>query len=317
MCGDCINPLCWPVLRRLRLDETIRALPHARLERVEFVNADTQTITIQLRQGAEIAIKRSLFDSALLQRARELGAEVREATTVTALHRANDSWTIQLASGEQLRARILVAADGRNSTIARLLGCLPRTTKERVGLQAHIPLPQNFGNKVVLQLLPGGYSGQAPVNETELNLCLVGKASALPHLRSWATERFNLPRDQTWRTVTPLARRAVSSAHRNLFFVGDAARVVEPFTGEGIAYALNSGEIAASLAARLTEGEPSWRTRHAYGRAFKAIYRERLWINRLTRAAVTSPRIGALAFKIAKHNHALVRLLTSKIVGTP
>jgi Dehydrogenases (flavoproteins) len=54
--------------------------------------------------------------------------------------------------------------------------------------------------------------------------------------------------DQGWRTITPLTRSPVPSAHENLFFVGDAARVVEPFTGEGIYYALRSGELAANAA---------------------------------------------------------------------
>ena len=48
-----------------------------------------------------------------------------------------------------------------------------------MALQAHIPLPRDFGNRVVLQFLPGGYSGQAPVNERELNLCLVGRAATI------------------------------------------------------------------------------------------------------------------------------------------
>src|SRR5262249_54201642 len=191
-------------------------------------------------QDGEIAVKRSVFDALLLDRARHLGAQIRETKTLTSLEKTNGNWKLTIADSFACRAQVLVAADGRNSSVARLCGLLPRIGKDRVALQAHIALPRDFGNKVVLQLLPGGYSGQAPVSENELNLCLVGKPKSIRTLQKWATKRFALSAGQQWRTITPLARAAVSPAHGNLLFAGDAARVVEPFTGEGIFYALRS-----------------------------------------------------------------------------
>src|SRR5947207_2922079 len=145
VCGDCLNPECWPILRRLGIDQRVRVLPHGALDWVEFIN-------------------------------------VRD-------------------------------------------------------VHLRVDLPRDFGNRVVLQLLPGGYSGQAPVNDTELNLCLVGRPKSIRALQHWATQYFNLGSTQTWRTITPLMRSALPPARENVLFVGDAARVVEPFTGEGIFYA--------------------------------------------------------------------------------
>src|SRR5207253_42629 len=88
--------------------------------------------------------------------------------------------------GDSFSAQVLVGADGRNSTVARLWNLLPHPTRERVALQAHVPLPQNFGRRIVLQFLPQGYSGQAPVNDAELNLCLVGTPPTISELRQWA-----------------------------------------------------------------------------------------------------------------------------------
>src|SRR4029453_5358478 len=211
---------------------------------------------VDLPSGAdcEISVKRSLFDDLLLRRASELGADVHEQITVTGLSR-NDHWNIETASGETFHARMLIGADGRNSTVAHLCNLLPRPARERVALQAHIPLPLGFGNRIVLQFLREGYSGQAPVNETQLNLCLVGTPPTISTLRKWAERQFDLPANQPWRNITPVTRSPVPSAHENLFFVGDAARVVEPFTGEGIYYALRSGELAANAVARIVRGE--------------------------------------------------------------
>jgi len=154
VCGDCLNPACWPILRRLELAERVRSSPHGKLRRVEFIGIGGRRVSVELPAGddAEIAIKRSRFDQLLLDRAREAGASVIESTTITALSSPDprtDHWKI--SAGEKVfQARTLVAADGRNSTVARLCGLLPRNAKERIALQTHLPLPAGFGDRVVL-----------------------------------------------------------------------------------------------------------------------------------------------------------------------
>src|SRR5947199_5920817 len=313
VCGDCLNPSCWPVIERLGLTQKLLSLPHSKLSSVEFISIDGRAVIVDLPSGAdrEISVKRSLFDDLLLRRAHELGAEIRDQTTVTALN-CNSDWRIETAPEEMFYARILIGADGRNSTVARLCNLLPRPARERVALQAHVPLPRDFGNRVVLQFLPEGYSGQAPVNETELNLCLVGTPPTISRLRRWAERHFEITSDQPWRTITPLTRSPVSCAHENLFFLGDAARVVEPFTGEGIYYAIRSGELAANAIVKILRGErPALRQ---FVRAHRAMYRGRLWVNRLARTAVLSPKTASRFVQVARFSPTIMRLLTTKIV---
>jgi flavin-dependent dehydrogenase len=316
VCGDCLNPSCWPVLERLALADRVRDLPHSKLCSVEFISINGRGVTVDLPSGAdgEISVKRSLFDDLLLRRAGELGVNVREQTTVTGLSR-DDHWTIETSSGDSFQARLLIGADGRNSTVAHLCNLLPRPARERVALQAHIPLPRDFGNRIVLQFLREGYSGQASVNETQLNLCLVGTPPTISKLRRWAERKFQLPADQGWRTITPLTRSPVPSAHDNLFFIGDAARVVEPFTGEGIYYALRSGELAAKTVAKILRGDDRNSALREFGRAYAQMYRGRLWINRLAREAVLRPQLGSFFVHAARINPSILKLLTGKIVS--
>jgi geranylgeranyl reductase family protein len=321
VCGDCLNPACWPILRRLELAEGVRSSAHGKLDRVEFIGINGRRLSIELPRGdnSEIAIKRSLFDQLLLDRARELGATVFENTTVTALSSPDprkDHWSI--SAGEQtIRSRALVAADGRNSSVARLCGLLPRIAKERIALQTHLPLPPKFGDRVVLEFRPEGYSGQAPVGGDELNLCLVSVASRMPALRAWAEARFKISPDHAWRTITPLTRAPIRAGQPSLFLVGDAARVVEPFTGEGIYYALASGELAAkAIALQPSEGSAE-DVSVAYSAAHAQLYRGRLWINRLARAAVLSPRVASALLEVVRFEPGLLRLVTAKIAGKP
>ena len=297
VCGDCVNPACWPILDRVQLCERVRALPHSRIEEVEFIGVNGRSVRHDI--CGEIAIKRSVFDHLLLTRARELGAEIREGVTVTALEKA---WSIQ-TTGETFRARTLVAADGRNSTVARLLGLLPSAEKDRVGVQTHFSAPHDFGNRVVMRFLPRGYCGLASVGDGQVNLCLVSTARHIGEIKAWAAREFSLPPEQEWRTITPLARAAVPAAHANLLLVGDAARVVEPFTGEGIYYALASGELAAR---HLISGNPD-----GYAEAHAQLYRGRLWINQLAKQAVLHPRLATLALRFPT----VLRLLTTKVTS--
>ncbi len=168
VCGDCLNPSVWPVMERLGLAERVRQLAHAILSTVEFIAIGGRKVAVDLPSGeeGEISIKRSLFDALLLSRAREFGAQIYEETAVTALTGGTNGsdWKIHTNRGPIFAARTLVGADGRNSTIARLCNLLPRLARERVALQAHIPLPPGFGDRVVLQskIIPGARSLRSP-----------------------------------------------------------------------------------------------------------------------------------------------------------
>src|ERR1700752_4229796 len=84
VCGDCLNPSCWPVLGRLGLTYRVRDLSHSNLDSVQFIAICGRNVIVDLPSGndSELSVKRSLFDDLLLKRARELGAHVREETTV-------------------------------------------------------------------------------------------------------------------------------------------------------------------------------------------------------------------------------------------
>jgi geranylgeranyl reductase family protein len=315
VCGDCVNPACWQVLEHIGVAQEVWDSRSAALRGVEFIAIGGHKLRLDfaLNERDMIAIKRSQFDNILLNRARELGAQIHEEATVVSLRQTRDSdWKIDIVR-ETLLTRILVGADGRNSTVARLCNLLPPSERDRIALQAHIPLPRDFGNRIVLQFLPEGYSGQAPVNDRELNLCLVGLPPTISSLRAWAERQFDLPANQTWRTITPLTRAPITARRENLFLIGDAARVVEPFTGEGIYYALRSGELAANAIVKIVRGEDRQSTVSEFARAHRAMYCGRLWINQLARTAVLHPRFASslLAMPISAP---ILRTFTRKIV---
>jgi len=89
---------------------------------------------------------------------------------------------------------------------------------------------------------------------------------------------------------------------------------VEPFTGEGIYYALASGALAADAIISQNNGRDKAEIAATYSAAHAQLYRGRLWINRLARAAVLSPRVASILLEVARFQPALLRLLTAKVV---
>ncbi len=306
VCGDCLNPSVWPILDRLGLGARLRALPHVAVSEVSYHGIAGRPLIFPIAAGAEIVVKRRDLDALLVQRAVELGAEFRDNIAVT---RLTPGWTVE-ANGERIGAPLLFAADGRNSTVARFAGRLPVSKRERTAIQCHCPRPSWHGNAVRMLFYREGYGGTAPVSAEEMNLCLVARPGDLARVRQRAEREFGIGGATEWRTIAPLARRdARDIAGDNLFLLGDAARVVEPFTGEGIYYAMRSGELAADAVAGGADSEA------AYRRAHREMYRGRLWVNRVARLAGLHPRVTSMALRTFRIWPAPLGALTAKVVG--
>ena len=308
VCGDCLNPMALPVLDALGLSQRLLSLPHARLREVEFIGCWGRRVAVPLPSNgpAEIAIRRSHLDELLLNRAAELGTEVRQETAVTRIERRGDGWELTTGYGS-ITCRWLVAADGRNSTVARLLGMLPNARKDRVGLQTHLPLPSDLQGRVRMQFVRQGYTGIADIGDDTANLCLVARPQDLDAIRAWALTRYNLTDSQEWRSTTPLARDPIAPVHDRLLLIGDVARVVEPFTGEGIAYAL----LTAAAAGKALVAEQTAQ----YEMAHREIYAGRLWVNHLARFACLHPHSASALIQLARFHPGVLSFLTRKVVG--
>jgi geranylgeranyl reductase family protein len=309
VCGDCLNPACWEVFDRVGIASRIAALPSSRLQWVEFVNLRGIRIRRRLPQNqpGEIAVRRRLLDDALLSRAQELGAEIWHGEPVTGLA---EGWRVQTET-RLAHARFLIAADGRNSSVARFLGHFPQTRTDRIAYQTHFAA--NWEPHVALELWPQGYLGRQTVDQHTAGICVVSRPARAEEFRRTVARRFGLPSDHRWNSIAPLSRKPLETHHENLFYVGDAARVVEPFTGEGILYALKSGLLAAETIRRSIPHRTD--CRREYWEAHRRLYSGRLWINRLARWSVLHPRLSSNVLELLHFFPGPLRFLTEKVVG--
>jgi geranylgeranyl reductase family protein len=215
-------------------------------------------------------VNRAEFDARLVAAAQEAGAVLRTGAGVARVEQHGaavpDRRTVAvvLNDGETLLARAVVGADGRAGRIGAHVGVELELVD--LGLEAEIPVPEtvaaDWAGRAHLDWgpLPGSYGWVFPKGDTLTVGVIAAKGEGA------ATKRYlddfiarlglagfepevssgHLTRCRTHNS--PLSRGRVVVA-------GDAAGLLEPWTREGISYALRSGRLAGEWAVRIAEAQ--------------------------------------------------------------
>ncbi len=201
-----------------------------------------------------IMTQRSRLDQYMVEQAIGVGAEFRDGSAV----RDVDQSTITLSNGDIHEAPVIVAADGANGIVRRALG-LPKL-RGAVALEGNASrLDQRAGKRwsdaVGLELgsMPGGYGWVFPKDD-HCNVGLGGFPAAAPRLRQELSLYANVESfDAAGLTALrghhlPLREPNSALVCGRVAFVGDAAGLVDPLSGEGIGNAIRSAQLAAGAA---------------------------------------------------------------------
>ncbi|SDM45307.1 geranylgeranyl reductase family [Streptomyces wuyuanensis] len=213
-------------------------------------------------------INRPEFDAALVQHAEKAGAVLRTGVTVSRVEQHGSAVpdrrtvAVVLADGETVLARAVVGADGSAGRIGAHVGV--KTDQVDLGLEAEIPVPatvaEDWAGRVLIDWgpMPGSYGWVFPKGD----VLTVGVISARGE--GAATKRYL--EDFIARLGLAGFEPAVSSGHLTrcrsddsplsrgrVLVCGDAAGLLEPWTREGISFALRSGRLAGEWAVRIAE----------------------------------------------------------------
>lgn len=264
-----------------------------------------------------LAISRHTLDAILVDCARAAGAHVREHIRVVDLVRDGARVigvrAIGSASTEafELRAPIIVGADGLRSIVARRLD-LARQSRwpRRIAIVAHYRGVAAVGPSGEMHVERDGYLGLADVGGGLTNVALVVPASraqsaAQPtFIDTWIGRRAHLaPRFASARRVEPpritgpFARSSVRAWAPGAALVGDAVDFFDPFSGEGIYTALRGGELLAPYLCEAARGHGATPARRAdtalaaYDRCRRHEFRGKWAVERLIALAVAWPSL--------------------------
>lgn len=235
------------------------------------IEADVPEVGFSLRMGRVTRVRtkapfvamvdRERFDQANVDAAKEAGAEFRDSANVRSLADEDGHTRLTLADGETLLARVVIGADGSGGRVGRHVGVVVARTD--LGLEVEVPRrPEHATTGVLLDWgpRPGTYAWVFPKEKT-LTVGVIERKGhgeqTRAYLDDWL-ERLDLhPTDEDrssghltqWRGAqSPLRRGTVVLA-------GETAGLLEPWTREGISFALRSGEWAGIAAAAHTRGD--------------------------------------------------------------
>ncbi|WP_204113071.1 geranylgeranyl reductase family protein [Shimia biformata] len=214
-------------------------------------------------EGRELAVLRDVpplhltmrvdLDTDLFRRAINAGAIDVTGQPVASVQGA----TVTLRSGATLTAKVLIGADGVNSIVARALFGAP-FDKGRIGFGLEIEAPPNALDPTPLPLridfgaAVWGYGWSFPKRNTT-TIGVGGLHAPNPdmkdHMRRYL-RGFGLDPDAVpiKGHYLPFGDFRPVPGRRNVLLAGDAAGLVDPITGEGIAFAMKSGHLAALAA---------------------------------------------------------------------
>jgi menaquinone-9 beta-reductase len=306
VCGEFVSSESLELLRGLLGEKKLSSHTPVNSARL-FV--DSKCLSLPVSPPAQ-SIPRFELDAALFEAAQSAGVTTREGITIHEV-RKKEAFLV-VTSESSFTAKAVVNTTGRWSKLTQF----DVAGKEKwLGLKAHFNEPAS-AQSVDLYFFPGGYCGVTPVDTNSVNACAMVRSDIARSLDEvFAQEPELRRRSQSWQplfpavTTSPLYFRKPETEADGLMLAGDAAGFIDPFAGDGISLALQSGVLAAKKIIPFLAGKYSWEDalleyRSAYSKRFAPAFRNaaRLrnaltapkWIRNAALALASVPSIGRM-----------------------
>jgi len=316
VCGCCLSAKALTLLGQLRPcpldDQAVAPQPLRQLA----LWREGRCASFAVPPGA--AVSRRVLDAALLRCARAAGAVVRCGAAARLLQRPAALPVVALADGPQLRARVVVAATGCSDSFFRDVVGAPLRVPRHALLGLACDLPQAPAaiepGAIHMGLARRGYAGLVRLEDGSARLAAAVDPRDARRLGGAAPLVQRILEEAMGRPVATLSglrfhgkgrlTRSRPCALGRTLLAGDCALFVEPFTGEGIAWALESGlRVAAHALAGAERWSDSvaqaWRAEH------EAVFGPPRRRCALVGGALRRPGLGAALCALARTSPAL------------
>jgi flavin-dependent dehydrogenase len=275
VCGACLNGQALAVLNDVGLETLPESLGGVRLDQFD-VRSRGRGVRVPLPGG--IAVSRLRLDAALVEAALAAGAAFLPETFAVlgdVLGTGGDQRrvvSLRYRDGPpvEAQAKIVLAADGLAHASLREHDEFASqiAPAARIGLGGQVSdYPGEYGPGTIFMAVGRhGYVGLVRVEDGLLNIAaalapdFVKGAGGPPQALAVVLDEAGFPPipslfQADWHGTPPLTRRTHRTAARRVLLLGDAAGYIEPFTGEGMAWAFAA---AAATAPFVSRGIANW-----------------------------------------------------------
>jgi geranylgeranyl reductase family protein len=281
------------------------------------------------------------FDETLARTAQKAGARLLEGVTVTGPVLDDDGRLTGVRTRStddterQYGARVVVAADGNSSRLSLAMGLGKRDDRPLgVAVRTYYTSPRHDDDYLESwldlwdgdRLLPGyGWIFGMGDGTSNVGLGMLNTSASFKNvdyrdlLRRWLAgmpAEWGYTEENRTEPVRgaalPMGFNRTPHYTRGLLLAGDAGGMVNPFNGEGIAYAMESGELAAQVIAEALarpDVASAERVLHGYPQALKNAYGGYYTLGRKFVRAIGDPRVMHFATKHGMPRPALMRFI--------
>lgn len=314
VCGGCLNGNALSALKAVGLGELPSAIGGSPIHQMVLA-ANGRTATIPLPDG--IAISRTALDHALIQEAIHAGVTFRAGMKATMGELTNEIRIVELNDGSNLStitARIVITADGLNGRASNLDGVEAKASSHSrlgAGVVLSIDTDHYPAHRIHMATAAGGYVGLVRVERNLLDIAaafdpeFVRTSGSLGLAAESVLREAGFPTvpglsTATWKGTPALTRKPTQIAGKRWFAVGDAAGYVEPFTGEGMAWAMSGARAVAEIAVR---GMDTFSDAliHEWTRIHRKLIGKRQWSCRVVSRLLRSPRACRMLVWVLSH----------------
>lgn len=315
VCGEFLSPEARPLLRNISFTAQLDALRPVQIDTVGITSRYGSPWRAPL-PAPGMGVSRYALDAALADHAAGCGAELHTQTRVTGLtgdltHGFN--LTAQTPTGARtFNSRVVIGAYGKHGGLDRVFARpAVASGSAYVGLKQHLRGPQ-MGAHLELFVFPGGYVGVSMVEDGTANISLivrqtvfqrVSAAGGIEAFIAWM--RAQNPALDTvmrgaetvypaWLSIAQVTVQPKRALEGDVLLAGDAAGMIAPLAGDGMAMALHAGWLSAEAALPfLTRTQTADQMKQTYTHAWKQTFNPRLLLARGLHQLMIRPRLIA------------------------
>jgi flavin-dependent dehydrogenase len=322
VCGEYISNEAAPFLKSLGLYPEIFSPP--KINRFTLSSIDGKSQTIPLDLGG-FGISRFTFDNFIYQEALRRGVQFQLNTEVASVTFHDDRFLIKTSNAE-MEADVVIGAFGKRSKLDMAIDrAFIHKRSPYVGVKYHVKV--DFPSDVIaLHNFKGGYCGVGSVEDGKVNLCYLTHRDGIrqhknivhfqeevmfqnPHLKRIFTEsEFLLTVPET---INEISFETKSPVENHILMAGDAAGMITPLCGNGMAMAIHAAKILGEYLIRYC-GEQSYTRNHLehdYSDAWRKNFSLRLKTGRQVQRLFGQGRVSSLAVNMIRYSKPLAQYI--------
>jgi menaquinone-9 beta-reductase len=329
VCGEYISNETLPFLKANDLYPQKFSPPQ--LSRFQLSSVSGKSAQLDLDLGG-FGISRYSFDHFLYGKANAQGVDVHVNTEVTDVQYINDEFLVT-AGNETFSAAVVIGCFGKRSKVDILLNrSFIKKKSPYVGVKYHVRSnhPENL---IALHNFNGGYCGVSNVEEGKTNVCYLTHRDNVrtfgdiptmekevlyqnPFLKNiFLNSDFLMKKPEVINEISFETKQPVEN---HLLMGGDAAGMITPLCGNGMAMAIHSAKLISEFTLAYCQKSITRRElEQRYMAAWKKNFKYRLWKGRQIQNLFGNPGLSKLAVNLALYSHPLANALVRNTHGKP